>query len=134
MGVKQVNEKLISFQASYEMDSLNKLTLGEISSIVEKFGFDKEDLPVLREMMCEKQVGKNQEGGRSSTRKNRLKKKRNKKNKTQRGGDEGVWIMVGVTFGFVSLVMCCLALPEPRGSAVLNRRLTNYNHGDSYHK
>lgn len=134
MGVENVKNKLRKLQESHDMNALTKLQLEEIALIVEKFGFVKDDLLVLREIMCEKQVGKNQEGGRSSTRKNRLKKKRNKKNKTQRGGDEGAWIIIGAMFGFVSLVMCCLALPEPRGSAVLNRRLTDYNHGDSYHK
>ena len=101
-----MNEKLKTFQASNDINSLKPKTLKAISDLVTKFGFDKEDLPVLQEMMCEKQVGKNQGGGRSSTRKNRLKKKRNKKNKTQRGGDENsvlttiiIIVIAGITVG-----------------------------------
>ena len=75
MGVEDVKNKLKEFQASNDINALKKMTLEDVSELVTKFGFVKEDLPVIREMMCEKQ-----EGGRSSTRKNRLKKKRNKKN------------------------------------------------------
>ena len=125
MGVEDVKNKLKEFQASNDINALKKMTLEDVSELVTKFGFVKEDLPVIREMMCEKQ-----EGGRSSTRKNRLKKKRNKKNKTQRGGDEGAFIMVGVIFAIVSLVACCISLPESRGSAVLNDRLRGHNHGN----
>jgi hypothetical protein len=102
MGVDEVKKKLISFQAANDVNSLKPKTLKAISDLVTKFGFDKEDLPVLQEMMCKQ----NQGGGRSSTRKNRLKKKRNKKNKTQRGGDENsvlttiiIIVIAGITVG-----------------------------------
>jgi len=99
MGVEDVKIKLKEFQASNDINSLKKMTLEDVSELVTKFRFVKEDLPVLKEMMCEKQGG-----GRSTTRKNRLKKKRNKKNKTQRGGDEKsaflaiiIIVIVGIT-------------------------------------
>lgn len=102
----EVIAKIQLFQKSYDINLLKKLTLDEISTIVKEFGFVEADLPVLQDMMCNNSMG----GGRSTTRKNRLKKKRvlRKKNKTQRGG-EGSEVQ-GSEYVFIQIAAVLLAV------------------------
>ena len=104
---KTVIEKIQLFQKSYDIDRLKKLTLDEISTIVTNTGFNEEDLPILRELLCEQK----QDGcSRSKTRKNRLKKKRvlRKKNKTQRGGEGSE--VEGTEYVFIQIAAVLLAV------------------------